>query len=86
MTGAATMRMSWMKVSASHFIWTATFGATSPRMIPATMATMIQNQSFVAMPPWYGFFAWRFRFLRGESIFMMHSFVPLRCWTDEGRG
>ena len=46
-TGPVTVLISWMKASASHWAFLAASGATSPNTMPAAIATMTQNQSWV---------------------------------------
>ena len=45
-TGPVTVLMSWMNASASHFASVAGSGATSPKAMPAAIATSTQNQSW----------------------------------------
>ena len=46
-TGPVTVLISWMNASASHWDFFAASGATSPNTIPAPIATMTQNHSWV---------------------------------------
>ena len=46
-TGPVIVLMSWMNASASHLDSFAASGATSPNTMPAAIATMTQNHSWV---------------------------------------
>ena len=49
-TGPVTALIIWMKASASHFAFSAWPGATRPKTMPATIATMTQNHSCLRTP------------------------------------
>ena len=49
-TGPVTALIIWMKASASHFAFSAGPGATSPKTMPAAIATITQNHSCLRTP------------------------------------